>query len=163
MFSLIATELLLCPGIAISNLDQNFNGNYQGYIDLDKKGKFLKVRGPQAMKALWVSQLWGDLHWEPLCNKQRELSFGKGHTWRASSQWRPDGYPSLGDTSTGNPYAWIISSGFAIKGKDSTGSPESCLACLLAHNVSSSFWWPLHLVSLLFYDSNICKERQKIW
>ena len=90
------------------------------------------------MKALWVSQLWQGLHWEPLDNKQRELSFGKGHTWRASSQWRLDGYPSFGDTSTGNPYAWIISSGFAIKGKDSTqGSPESCLACLLAHNMSS--------------------------
>ena len=119
------------------------------------------MEGLKPVKAWWVYQFWQDFHWEPSCNKQRELSFGKGHTWRASSQWRLDGYPSLGETSTGNPYAWIISSDFAIKGKDSTGSPESCLACLLAHNVSSCSSWPLHLVSLLFYDSNICKERQK--
>ena len=45
----------------------------------------------------------------------------------------------------------------------STGSPESCLACLLGHCVSSSSSWPLHLVSLLFCDSKVCKERQKIW
>ena len=93
------------------------------------------------MKAWWVSQLWQDLRWEPLHNKQRELSFGKGHAWRASSQWRLDGYTSFGKTSTGNPYAWIISSSFAIKGKDPNGNPESCLACLLA--------CPQHVVFLL--------------
>ena len=75
------------------------------------------------MKALWVSQLWQDLYWEPLYNKQRELSFEKGHAWRASSQWRLDGYPSFEKTSTGNPY--ITSSENYLLGKATHGGPQA--------------------------------------
>ena len=46
-----ATELLLCPDIVIGNLDQNSMG-YTRAADLDKKEKFLKVGGTQAMQVL---------------------------------------------------------------------------------------------------------------
>ena len=45
MFGLNATELLLCPGITTSNLDQNFNWIYQGYRFGYKKEKILKSEG----------------------------------------------------------------------------------------------------------------------
>ena len=66
--------------------------------------------------------------------------------------------PLLGTLMLMNYFFW-----FCHWWQGSTGSPESCLACLLAHGVSSSSSWPLHLVSLLFCDSKVCKERQKIW
>ena len=113
------------------------------------------------MKAWWVYQLWGDLHWEPLHNKHYLL----GKATRGGPQANEGlmgipvlARPLLGTLMLMNYFFWVCH-----WWQGSTGSPESCLACLLAHSVSSSSSWPLHLVSLLFYDSKICKERQKIW